>query len=61
MELDLDKADTNWPPLSDMVCSGIPNRGTHELRRENAHDVSVSYSIGVASGHHVERSGTVNK
>ena len=43
------------------MCSGIPNRDTHETRKADAHDVVVSFSICVASGHRVERSVTVNK
>ena len=48
MELDPEKAErenhnpyTKWPPLSDVMCSRIQNRSTHEPRREDAHDVAV--------------------
>ena len=34
---------------------------THESRRADAHGVAVLSFLGVASGHRVERSGTVNK
>ena len=61
MELDSEKAGENWPPLPDVICFGIPNRDTHEPRRADAHDVAISSSIGVASGHRIERSVTVNK
>ena len=68
MELDLEKTgrddynpDTNWSTLSDVMCSCNPKPCTHELRRADAHDVAVSSSIIVASGHRVERSVTVNK
>ena len=53
--------DTNRTPLSDVMRSGIPNRDTHEMRRVDTHDVAVLPSIGVASGHRVERSVTVTK
>ena len=43
------------------MCSGIPNREIHELRRVDAHDVAVLLSICVASGRRIERSVTVYK
>ena len=44
-----------------MKCSGITHCDTHELRGADAHDIAVSFSICVASGHRFERSVTVNK
>ena len=53
------RMDVNCDPLSDVICSGVPNRLTQfcsrALARESA-DVSLT---GMASGHRVNRSTTV--
>ena len=41
-------------PRFEVMCSGRPEREIHDCRRAEAHDESVSCSMGVASGHRVD-------
>ena len=55
------RMDVNCDPLSDVICSGVPNRLTQfcsSARARESADVSLT---GMASGHRVNRSTTVRR
>ena len=53
------RMDVNCDPLSDVICSGVPNRLTQFCSSARASaDVSLT---GMASGHRVNRSTTVRR
>ena len=53
------RVDVNWDPLSDVICSAVPNRLTpfcNSARGKESADLLVT---GMASGHSVNRCITV--
>jgi hypothetical protein len=55
------KPEENWTPLSDVMSAGTPKRATHPpMRASTQSSVEVAHR-GMASGHLVDLSTTVNR
>ncbi len=53
--------EENWTPLSEVMAAGTPKRATHPLMRASTQSNVDVARRGMASGHLVDLSTTVNK